>query len=174
MRLIDPKTGGHIVRKVRARRDEPGDARELTFSCYRHFPFLNSNRTRHWLLAALAAARARWPIDLWAYVIMPEHVHLLVLPKAPGAVSGFLRDLKAPVAREAIAYLEVNRSRSLVRITVREGSRIRRRFWQPGAGYDRNIGTGSTLRAVVNDIHCNPVRRGLAKPCGDWPWSSAA
>ena len=46
MRLVDSQTGRSYVRKRRRRFDEPGHARELTFSCYRRFQFLSRERTR--------------------------------------------------------------------------------------------------------------------------------
>lgn len=46
--------------------------------------------------------------------------------------------------------------------------------WQPGGGYDRNIVEPATLRAAIDDIHANPVRRGLVDRPEAWPWSSAA
>ena len=58
-------------------------------------------------------------------------------------------------------------------MTVREGTRVRRRFWQPGGGYDRNITSMATLRAIIDYIHANPVRRGLVATAEDWEWSSA-
>lgn len=61
----------------------------------------------------------------------------------------------------------------LERITVREGSRLRRRFWQPGGGYDRNITSIEALRAMIDYLHANPVRRGLVARAEDWDWSSA-
>jgi putative transposase len=56
---------------------------------------------------------------------------------------------------------------------VREGPRVRRRFWQPGGGYDRNITSIEALRAMIDYIHANPVRRGLVARAEDWEWSSA-
>ena len=47
------------------------------------------------------------------------------------------------------------------------------RFWQPGGGYDRNITSTEALRAVIDYIHANPVRRGLVARAEDWEWSSA-
>ena len=61
----------------------------------------------------------------------------------------------------------------LERLTVREGRRIRHRFWQPGGGYDRNVIQASTLRSMIEYIHPNPVRRGLVAHAEDWEWSSA-
>jgi putative transposase len=69
-----------LTRRGRRRYNEPGQPRELTFSCYRHYPFLESEQTRGWFVEFLEAARRRYAIPLWAYVLMPEHVHLLVYP----------------------------------------------------------------------------------------------
>jgi putative transposase len=84
-----------------------------------------------------------------------------------------LQALKEPVARKAIKYLKANAADWLGRITVREGNRLRRRFWQPGGGYDRNITNSATLRFAIDYIHANPVRRGLVAKPEDWEWSSA-
>jgi len=72
MRLYDPKAGESFFRKLRKRVDEPGQARELTFSCYHGFPLLNADRTRIWFLEELEAARRAWRFDLWAYVSCPN------------------------------------------------------------------------------------------------------
>jgi hypothetical protein len=53
-----------------------------------------------------------------------------------------------------------------------EGRRVRRCFWLPG-GYDRNVTSTEALRAMIDYIHANPVRRGLAAKAEDWEWSSA-
>lgn len=53
MRIVDPKTGKEYVEKRRVRYDEPGQPRELTFSCYRLYPFQGRDRTREWLCEAL-------------------------------------------------------------------------------------------------------------------------
>jgi putative transposase len=58
-------------------------------------------------------------------------------------------------------------------VTVREGPRLRQRFWQRGGGYDRNITSTEALPAVIEYIHANPVRRGLVARAEDWEWSSA-
>jgi prepilin-type processing-associated H-X9-DG protein len=50
---------------------------------------------------------------------------------------------------------------------------VRHRFWQPGGGYDRNITSSAVLRAVIDYLHANPVRRGLVARAEDWEWSSA-
>ena len=88
VRITNFRTGESYVKKRRRRFDEPGQARELTFSCYRRFQFLARDRTRQWFVEEMEAARREFPIDLWAYVIMPEHVHMLVYPREPGVKVG--------------------------------------------------------------------------------------
>jgi putative transposase len=172
--MHDPTTGQSFIRKRRRRYDEVGQPRELTFCCYQRRPFLDRDRPRQWLVEALGGARVRWPIDLWAYVVMPEHVHLLVCPRERGAiVSGFLREVKEAVGRKAVAAIKREAPEWLNRITVHEGNRERHRFWQPGGGYDRNVIERSTLDRVVDYLHANPVRRGLVGRPEDWEWSSA-
>jgi putative transposase len=174
MRIVDPLTGRSHVEKRRRRYNEPGQPRELTFSCYRRFRFLERESARGWFREALQAVRAKYGFQVWAYVLMPEHVHLLVYPgDQPDQMSQFLRDLKEPVARKALSYLQAYAPSWLPRLKVREGKRIRHRFWQPGGGYDRNITTASALRAMIDYIHANPVRRGLVARAEDWEWSSA-
>ncbi len=174
MRIIDPQTGKSFVEKRRVRYNQPGQPRELTFSCYRHYAFLGRERTREWFCEALDHARKRFAYQLWAYVVMPEHVHLLVFPgDSPEQMSAFLQVLKEPVARKAIRYLKGSASAWLARVTVQEGRRVRHRFWQPGGGYDRNITSTEALRAMIDYIHGNPVRRGLVARAEDWEWSSA-
>jgi putative transposase len=83
MEIVDPATGQVHIEKRRRRFNEAGEPRELTFSSYRGYPFLSRDRTREWFRDALEAARQKFAFQLWAYVIMPEHVHLLVVPRLP-------------------------------------------------------------------------------------------
>ena len=56
--------------------DREGDAHFLTFSCCQRLALLSKDRTRQWFLDALDKGRVKHGFDLWAWVIMPEHVHL--------------------------------------------------------------------------------------------------
>jgi putative transposase len=173
MRIVDPETGKSYVER-RVRFNEAGQPRELTFSCYRHHAFLGRDRTREWFCGALDEAHRKLAYQLWAYVVMPEHVHVLVYPgDAADRMSAFLQAVKEPVARKGIRYLRDHASELLAQVTVPEGQRVRHRFWQPGGGYDRNITSIETLRAMIDYIHANPVRRGLVTRAEDWEWSSA-
>jgi putative transposase len=154
--------------------DEAGHAHFLTFSCYRRMALLGKDRTRWWLVEALEVAREKHRFDLWAWVIMPEHVHLLVWPREPAyRIATILADLKRPVGRHAIDYLQEHAPEFLEQLTVRNRNRTYRRFWQAGPGQDRNVYDPEAAHDIVDYIHHNPVRRGLVLRPEDWPWSSA-
>jgi putative transposase len=164
-----------VIRKTRRSYNISGHARELIFSCYQRMPLLAADRTRQWLMEALGAARTRQGFELWAYVFMPEHAHILLLPLSEAAqIAPILRGIKQPVARRATNYLRANKPEWLERLAVRRTSgRVEHRFWQQGGGYDRNITTPKAARAAIDYIHNNPVRRGLVDFATDWRWSSA-
>jgi hypothetical protein len=54
--------------------NDPGDAHELTFSCYRGYRFMRAERICQWLARSINIARVGLETDVWAFVFMPEHV----------------------------------------------------------------------------------------------------
>jgi len=155
--------------------DEPGHAHFLTFSCYHRLALLGKDRTRRWLVDSIDAARRKHGFDLWGWVIMPEHVHLLVWPKSANTlIQAVLADVKRTVGQLAIAWLQANRPDFLERLTVRNRRREYRRFWQAGPGQDRNVFDPNAAHQILEYIHNNPIRRGLANTPEGWFWSSAA
>jgi putative transposase len=154
--------------------NEPGHAHELTFTCYRRSKFLAAERTCQWLAESIGDSRACLEFDLWGFVFMPEHVHLVVHPRRDDhEMAKILSAIKEPVGRRAMRFLEERAPEWLPRLTRRRGERVERLFWQSGGGFDRNIVEPRTLMAVLDYVHMNPVRRGLAARASDWRWSSA-
>lgn len=153
----------------------PGHAHELTFTCYRRFAFLNTDRTRNWLAEAIAAVRLKHELLIWAYVFMPDHAHIILYPQQKQYdISQVLADMKRPVGKQAIAYLQQHAPAWIPRITRQRGPRVERLFWQSGGGYDRNIDNPKTLWRMIDYLHNNPVRKGWVPNAADWLWSSAA
>src|ERR1051326_7147877 len=154
--------------------NEPGHAHELTFTCFRRHAFLTADRTCQWLADAINDARTNLDFALWAYVFMPEHVHLMIYPKQPVYdIRAILQAIKEPVGRKAVEHLGRHAPEWLPQITVRRGKRQEKRFWQAGGGYDRNVFEPKILLAMIEYIHANPVRRGLVTQGELWKWSSA-
>ncbi|MCE9553702.1 MAG: transposase [Planctomycetes bacterium] len=165
---------GH--RKICRRYNEPGHAHSLTFSCFQQQQFLSRDRTRQWLVEAIDRARKKHQFHLWAYVIMPEHVHLLLWPTRPMyTISSILSSLKMPVTKKALLYVRQSAPSFLPKMEDRQpNGDVHYRFWQRGGGYDRNIIEPTTIWAEMDYIHANPVRRKLCDRSIEWPWSSAA
>lgn len=155
--------------------NNPGDAHELTFSCYRRLPLLSKDRSCSWFVDAMESARHRQSLLLFAHVIMPEHVHVLLWPKEREyEIRLILTALKVPVQRKAQAYLRGRSPAFLDKLKdVQSSGKVHHRFWQRGGGYDRNVHELATLLTMIEYIHNNPVRRGLVKLATDWQWSSA-
>ena len=163
------------VRKLLRRFNLPGCAHELTFSCFHRLPLLSKDRTREWFLEALDVARDKHDFALWAYVIMPEHAHVLVFPRKDHYQIGeFLRSVKQSVGRKATIYLRKHAPDWLENLQVTwPTGRTEYRFWQQGSGYDRDIYNPEAVWASIKYLHRNPVRRGLVTCATEWHWSSA-
>ncbi|MEZ5944243.1 MAG: transposase [Planctomycetaceae bacterium] len=162
-------------RRHRQNINEAGHAHELTWSCYQGYPFLGRERCCLWLVDAIQQARETFDFDIWAWVFMPNHVHIIVHPRRKSYDIATIRQrIKEPVARQALRWLRENESDWLPRLQRQRGKRLEHLFWQSGGGYDRNITEGTTLLKMINYIHENPVRKELVTRGRDWKWSSAA
>ena len=140
--------------------NDPGHAHELTFSCYRGYPFLKARRVCEWLARAIEETSIRLETDVWAFVFMPEHVHLIVHPRRlEYDIAEIRRAIKEPVGRKALRYIREHVPEWEARLTRRRGNRVERLFWQSGGGYDRDITEQDTLLAMIDYVHLNPVRR---------------
>jgi putative transposase len=157
------------------RRNSAGDTHFLTFSCFRRQPFLVKDRSRHWVLDAIRKAQQTHDFSIWAWVIMPEHVHLLIRPRQEiYSISGILKSIKQPVTNAALKFLRAEAPGFLDFMRdAQPNGKVSFRFWQRGGGYDTNLWTGKHITEKVQYIHENPMRRGLVSAVVDWEWSSA-
>ncbi len=155
--------------------DDPGHVHELTFSCYQRRQLLVDDHIRKLFCEALEHAVEGHNFRLLAFVVMPEHVHLLVQPRSEsGRISDLLFAIKRPVAFRIKQYLQETNPALLETLTIRQlPGQQTFRFWQEGPGYDRNLTEPSSILAALNYIHLNPVRRGTCEKAIDWKWSSA-
>ncbi len=155
------------------RYNDPGHAHYLTFSCHNRLKLFKELSICELFISNLERIRCQTQTLLWAYVIMPDHVHLLIDLQDKLSVSKYLQSLKKTVSYQAIRWIQENKPRWIPYIqTVQRGKSVFR-FWLPGGGYDRNIYGDQTLLKTMNYIHNNPVRAGLVEKPTDWKWSSA-
>ncbi|MCA9244053.1 MAG: transposase, partial [Phycisphaerales bacterium] len=162
-------------RRRRRSSDDASVAQALTFSTFRRQPFLKRDRACEWLSDAVATARSRHGFELWAFVFMPEHVHLVIYPRSRDfALRRVLSSIKLPVTRRAVRYVRQHRPELLNQMLDEQPNGDKSvRFWQRGGGYDRDLREPGTIHATIDYIHANPVRRGLVDHPVDYPWSSA-
>src|SRR5262245_41082281 len=165
-----------IHRKTCKRYNDSGNAHALTFSCFRRQAFLGKDGSRQWFIDAVERARSKHRIHVWAYVIMPEHAHLLIWPtETEYHISEILNSIKQSVAKRALIHVHRNAPTFLERMADRQpNGDIHYRFWQRGGGFDRNLVEPYTVYQQIEYFHNNPVRRGLCIKPEDWLWSSAA
>ena len=153
-----------------------GHAHYLTFSCFSRKPFLSRDRSRQWLVDAIELARAKHAFDLWAYVIMPEHAHLLIVPtREIYNISEILSTIKQSVAKRAVAFVRSSAPGFLSQMAdCQPNGAVSFRFWQRGGGYDRNLWSPADVWEKIDYMHNNPVKRKLCASADEWMWSSAA
>jgi REP-associated tyrosine transposase len=133
----------------RIRYQQTGEFHFLTFSCYRRRNYFSALAAMELFEDALERVRLRYRFVVAGYVVMPEHIHLLVNEPARALLSKAIQALKLSVA-----------------------TRCRQRpFWQAHY-YDFNVSTHEKFVEKLRYIHRNPVNRGLVANPEYWPWSS--
>src|SRR5579862_7907182 len=131
---------GHWLYKRVKRYDVAGHAHFLTFSCNQRLPLFTNDVWREWLGESVRSACDSLRFALWAYVFMPEHLHLLVRPyEEKYEISKFLYLVKKPVAERVLKAMKDARAPVLSKLLVTERGRRAYRFWLPGGGHSVNI-----------------------------------
>lgn len=130
---------------------DTGHIHFVTFCCYHRRPFFAEGGSRRAFEAALERVRRTYRLSVYGYVIMPEHVHLLLSEPERQTLAEALKSLKQGVARRLIGEAEA--------------------FWQKRY-YDFNVYTSKKFVEKLRYIHRNPVSRGLCQRPEDWEWSS--
>lgn len=130
---------------------ESGQTHFITFSCYQRSPLLVTDISRQTFEQALERIRCSYKLYVYGYVIMPEHVHLLLSEPKRDSLADAIKSLKQGVSRRLIG----------------EGEH----FWHKRY-YDFNVRNHQQFVEKLRYIHRNPVKRGLCERPEDWKWSS--
>ncbi len=147
-----------------------GDLHFLTFSCYQRREFLTTNRAKNLFVRELERVRKEYGFHLVGYVVMPNHVHLLMSEPEKGTVSTVLQMLKQRVARNMRSRPGTSRQGQITVPFDRDIEQVGA-FWQ-ARFYDFNVYSLGKQKEKLNYMHANPVIRKLVKHPGDWVWSS--
>ena len=138
-----------------------GDLHFITCSCYRRRALLASEQRRDLFLAVLEHVRQGYGFVVLGYVVMPEHVHLLISEPEKGDPSVVMQALKVGFARRVLPT-----RRSYYCQQTEPGHVWQRRF------YDYNVRSRHKRVEKLRYIHRNPVKRGLVEKPEQWRWSS--
>jgi putative transposase len=126
---------------------QSGDLHFITFSCYRRQQLLTPS-ARRMFEHALERSRIKYGFFIVGYVVMPEHVHLLVSEVENDSLASAIQFMRQSVAK-----------------------RVGGKFWIQRY-YDLNVFTERKRIEKLRYIHRNPVRRGLVSSSEEWDWSS--
>jgi len=128
---------------------QSGQSHFVTFTCFHRRSSFNSPELCDLFLEVLESARRRFALRVYGFVVMPEHVHLLLSEPEQGTLA------------DAIHYLKLCFSK-------RRGAGA---FWQKRY-YDRNVRNEQEFHEKLRYLHRNPVKRGLVPAAEGWKWSS--
>ncbi len=134
-----------------------GQSHFVTFTCYRRRPHLESVKGCEVFVAALEQARLHYQFLVYGFVVMPEHVHVLISEPERATVANAIQSLKISSSKRSAVDREC------------EGRRTP--LWQRRY-YDRNIRDYAEFVEKLRYIHRNPVKRGLVANAEEWEWSS--
>src|SRR6266478_607617 len=134
-------------------------------------PVFQTDAMKHITCEAIDEARTSCGFLLFAYVLMPDHIHLLT--DSPHKPSKVLQFIKGIVGHRAIDYLKAHNYESSLRKLHHEDWKRNHRFslWQHDSDVF-SVTSESTFMQKVNYIHLNPVRAGLVERVEEYRWSS--
>jgi putative transposase len=148
-----------------------GQLHFITCSCYRRAPLLGTERARNLFLKVLNEVRERHDFALIGYVVMPEHIHLLISEPNVGNPSTVMQVLKQSVSRTMHRRRKRRLRAGQERLWEEGPLRKYQPFWQRRF-YDFNVWSEEKKNEKMNYMHFNPVKRGLVTHPKDWLWSS--
>lgn len=139
----------------------PGALHFVTGNVFDRIPIFTRDECCIAFLEELRCLDQKWPSKLIAYVLMPDHFHLLCNPR-DGRIKEFIGALKSLSAK------------SIVRV-------CKQIQFQPGADGHQvwqesfkalPLWSGWMIWQKINYIHANPVKGGLVGSAKDYHWSS--
>jgi putative transposase len=155
-----------------------GQSHFVTFCCYHRHRLFTTDASRRIFESALERVRRSFSLQVYAYVVMPEHVHLLLSEPRRGASRFGTAPLKPedglngpPVGVGAATVLLSDALKSLKQGVSRRLIGDADHFWQKRY-YDFNIRDYPQFVEKLRYIHRNPVKAGLCERPEDWEWSS--
>jgi len=146
---------------------QPGGTYFFTVVTWERCPIFLEAFARDALREAFHLTRERYPFDLDAICLLPDHLHCIwTLPENDSDFSTRWRFLKTMFTYRYHEDHPALEGRSASRAARREAAVWQRRFWE------HLIRDDADYQAHVDYIHYNPVKHALVENIEDWPWSS--
>jgi REP element-mobilizing transposase RayT len=145
----------------------------LTFVTFKRVPIFMSPIICQFFIDALAEIRKKHPLKLVAYVIMLDHVHLILNPAVAG-IELVGKELKGISAKKILDWLKQNgHSTSLNKLKRRKIGKRNHSFsiWQKKVK-SVDLSSQKFILQKMDYVHLNPVRAGLCDHPAKWKWSS--
>lgn len=151
-------------------RDNP--AYYLTSVTHNRLPIFQTDAVKKVLAEALDEARRSGGIMIFAYVIMPDHTHLLT--DNAREIKDVLRYMNGISAKRVVDYLKINNyDSSLMKLRIQEReNKHKHSVYEHHPNALRITGEDAFMQKV-NYIHLNPVRAGLVEHPDEYLYSSA-
>jgi putative transposase len=143
----------------------------ITCSCYRRLPLFASARAKNLFVKILGEVRDRHGFALVGYVVMPNHIHLLIGEPPKGTPSAIMQVLKQRVSRRLRRKPRRKRSSQQLALPFSQLNGSLPQFWQPRY-YDFNVWSQTKFVEKLQYMHMNPIKKKLVTHPKDWPWSS--
>ncbi len=151
--------------------DNLGTARFITFSCAHRWKLLTDPTIISIVLDEIDRARRKYELSLLGYVIMPNHVHLVIHPRVPIAMGAVIGEIKSRSAKRIFVIWKADDNQLLRRLKSSHKINSHYSLWLTKC-YDHNCRTVATVREKIIYCHNNPVKAGLVASPGEWIWSS--
>src|SRR6266705_5879135 len=155
-----------------------GQSHFVTFCCYHRRRLFTTDASQRIFESALERVRRSFRLQVYGYVVMPEHVHLLLSEPQQDTFKNKTAPLKPkdglngpPVLSEPQRDTLADALKSLKQGVSRRLIGDAKHFWQKRY-YDFNIRNYQQFVEKLRYIHRNPVKRGLCERLEDWEWSS--
>jgi len=145
----------------------PGGSYFFTVVTASRRPILADDLGRRCLHEAIAETRVEKPFELFAIVLLPDHLHSVWnLPPGDDDFSSRWADVKAAFTKKYLAGGGTEAPISASRRKKGERGVWQRRFWE------HVIRDADELKRCVDYVHINPLKHGLVTQVRDWRWST--
>ncbi len=151
----------------------PGIVYSFTFSCHKRLSLFIDSAIYDLFEKNLGDVRNKHRLFLIAWVIMPNHVHILLTPSYEIKLSSIARDLKQKVGYYGLTIVKTLDQQLYSKLVVTTGTTRKTRFWLERRGYVRPVSVEEDIHILIDYIHRNPERWKLVTSPEDWLYSSA-